>query len=330
MFFKPAILALFLGSLLVSGMLLYASYFGLQIIRQWDIQSGSEGQLQLERRTYLISTVMAYAFAFQLFSLFLFVATADHLHVYFKGAMCAVGSLNAGRLGHIVVLLKVVTFLLAGLWIVVNFVDNQGYDYPLIRKKYAALLVILPFGLVETILQANYFSGLRPDVITSCCGMLFSSEAQGIAAELAAFPRLPMEIFFGISMIGVFTAGIYFYKTGKGGYALAGMSLLAFLASVLSVISFISLYIYELPTHHCPFCLLQREYHYLGYPLYLALLLGAISGAGVGVLIPWKSIESLQASIPLIQRKLALVSLGAYLFFVMLAVYFIIFSNLKM
>ena len=69
-FFKPGILALFLGSLLVSGMILYASFYGVQILRYWDIRSGSEIQLNLERRTYLISTIMAYAFGFQLLSFF--------------------------------------------------------------------------------------------------------------------------------------------------------------------------------------------------------------------------------------------------------------------
>jgi hypothetical protein len=60
-------------------MLGYSVYEGVRIIRHWDIDSGSEYQLDLERRTYLISTLMAYAMGFQLFSLFLFIYTADIL-----------------------------------------------------------------------------------------------------------------------------------------------------------------------------------------------------------------------------------------------------------
>ena len=66
MIFHPAIIALLLGSLLTGLMLLYSSYYGIRILRHWDIGSGSELQLGLERRTYLISTVMSYAFGFQL------------------------------------------------------------------------------------------------------------------------------------------------------------------------------------------------------------------------------------------------------------------------
>ena len=70
---NPAIIALICGSVLIVAYAIYASFLGYQIIRFWDIRSGSERQLNLERKTYLISTVMAYLFGFGLFSLLLFV-----------------------------------------------------------------------------------------------------------------------------------------------------------------------------------------------------------------------------------------------------------------
>ena len=140
MFFKPAIIALFTGSLLTGGLLLGSAALRRADPQHWDIRSGSEIQLKLERRTYLISTLMAYAFAFQLFSFFLFIYTADNLHTFFIGAMCAAGSLNANQWGYPVIILRLVNFLLAGFWLILNYADNQGYDYPLIRVKYILLL----------------------------------------------------------------------------------------------------------------------------------------------------------------------------------------------
>jgi hypothetical protein len=35
---------------------------------------------------------------------------------------------------------------------------------------------------------------------------------------------------------------------------------------------------------------LQKEYHFIGYLLYLMLLLGGLAGMGVGVLMPWRQI----------------------------------------
>jgi len=288
MVFHPAVIALFMESVLISFMIFYSAYHGIRILRGWDLKSGSELQLTLERRTYLISTILTYLFGFQLISLFLYIFTADHLHTLFVGAMCAAGTLYVNANGYPALIMKVVNFLLAGLWLILNYADNRAYDYPLIRKKYFFLLIIAPFVLVETILQGNYFLRLSPDVITSCCGALFSIENGNVASEIAALPSIQMKTVFYFSIVSTAVSGIYFYRKGKGGYLFSSMSAVTFLVSLASIISFISLYFYELPTHHCPFCILQREYGYIGYPLYGALFGGAISGMGVGILMPFK------------------------------------------
>ena len=69
MIFQPAIIALLLASLVCVGLLLAAAPLAIDIIRHWDIHSGSERQLLLERRTYLLSTLLSFIFATQLLSL---------------------------------------------------------------------------------------------------------------------------------------------------------------------------------------------------------------------------------------------------------------------
>jgi hypothetical protein len=229
--------------------------------------------------------------------------------------MCAAGSLYVNSYGYPTLILKGVNFLLAGLWLILNYVDNRGYDYPLIKKKYAFLLFMTPFILAELILQANYFFRLRPDIITSCCGTLFSGEGKSLAADLVALPTRPMKVGFYLSMFCTLVSGIYFYRRGRGGYLFAGMSGITFAVSLVSILSFISLYIYELPTHHCPFCILQSGYGYIGYPLYLTVLGGALSGVGVGVLSPFRNTKSLSGIIPSVQRKLALTSVILFFIF---------------
>jgi len=54
MIFHPEIIALYVASFLMSFMISYSAYYGIQILRRWDIKSGSELQLVLERKTYLI------------------------------------------------------------------------------------------------------------------------------------------------------------------------------------------------------------------------------------------------------------------------------------
>jgi hypothetical protein len=330
MIFHPAILALLVGSLLISSMLLYSSYHGLRILKKWDIKSGSEIQLDLERRTYLISTLMSYALGFQLLSLFLFIYTADHLAPLFVGAMCAAGSLNVNEWGYPTIILKVVNFILAGLWIIVNFTDNRAHDYPLIRNKYLFLLVVTPFILTETAAQGLYFAGLEPDIITSCCGTLFTASAEGATGGIVALPLVPVEIAFYGSMALTFGLGLTFYWKEKAAYLFSLSSCVTFVMSIVAVISFISLYFYELPTHHCPYCILQREYGYVGYPLYLTFFGGAVFGLGVGAIMPFRNIESLKSVLPRVQRNLTVMSLASYGLFMLIVAYGILFSNLTL
>ena len=130
--------------------------------------------------------------------------------------MCAVGSLNVNGWGYPVVIFKIITFLLAGLWLILNYADNRGYDYPLIKAKYLLLLVMAPLILAETIMQAKYFLGLNPEIITSCCGSLFTADTKGVASEIISLPHSIMEIVFYAAMIGaLWLWGWFFIAPGK-------------------------------------------------------------------------------------------------------------------
>ena len=329
MILHPAIIALLVSSILISSLVLYALWYGVQIIRFWDLRSGSSLQLDLERRTYLISTVLAYVFGFQLISLFLLIYTADSLSSLFTGAMCAAGTFNVNVYGYLLLVLKVMNFLLAGLWLIINHADSRAYDYPLIRKKYTFLLFFAPYIVLETVLEVLYFRGLKPDVITSCCGSLFSVNASGVAGDLAGLPAVPMQYAFTIVMIATIALGSAVAATGRGGYAFSLASAAAFFLGIASLISFISPAIYELPTHHCPFCVLQKEYGYIGYLFYATLLGGAVAGMGVGVLKPFRSIPSLADILPSMGKRLAVLSVLFYAAASLLTVITVVRSNLR-
>jgi hypothetical protein len=282
MILHPGILALILVSFLTSGMILYSAFFGIRIIRQWDIGSGSEGQLALERRTYLISTILTYGFVFQIGSLFLYIYTADNLHNLFVGAMCAAGSLNVDPYGYPAFILKILNFILAGLWLIINYTDNRAYDYPLIRKKYALLLILAPLIVTEAIVQLLYFTQMKADVITSCCGSLFSSDKSGgVGSDIAAVPVKGAMAAFYLGLGLIFFSGVVYWLKGKLGLLFSLASGLFFVIACVSFISFISLYFYELPTHHCPF----------------------------------RAIGSLSGSLPQIQKRLALLCLVSFFLF---------------
>ncbi len=330
MILNPSVLALLVSSLLISFMVLYSAVYGAQILKSWNIASGSELQLSLERKTYLISTILSYFLGIQIISLFLFIFTVDSLCPLFVGAMCAVGALTVNEFGYPTLILKLLNFLLAGLWLIFNHADNSGYDYPLIRKKYAFLMILTPLILAESVLELTYFLEMKPDIITSCCGSLFSPTSRGIASEIAAAPSVLMKIAFYAATGFTLLSGSLFVLKRRLGYLFALLSGSTFIISLVALISFISLYIYEMPSHHCPFCILQKEYNYIGYPLYASLLLGAVTGMGVGVLMPFRNRTSLAATLPGFQRRLALTSVLSWLLFTIIATWPMVFSSFRM
>lgn len=330
MILNPAIIALIISSLLITFYAAYASLFGLQIIRHWDIHSGSERQLSLERKTCLISTLMANLFGLSLFSTLLFIYTADHLHPLFVGAMCAAGTLNVNAYGYPLLAVKVINFFLCGLWLIMNHADGLGADYPLIRPKYRFMTLITVLLSVETLLILLYFGLMRADVITSCCGTLFSKGTDTVAGDLAALPAWETRILLFTGMVLLACSGIGFRKTGRGAVLFGWLSAAMFFFSLAAVISFVSVYYYQLPFHHCPFDILQSEYHFIGYPLYAALFVGGISGTGVGWVNRYKYRPSLRQAIPRLQQRLSLWSMAGYAVFTVISAYPIIFSDFRL
>ena len=316
MLFQPAIIALLLASALCVLALVASAPFALQVIRRWDIRSGSERQLELERRTYLFSTLLTFVLALQLAAVLLFVFNAEKMSGMFVGAMCAVGTLNVNAFGFPALNAKIAVFFLAAMWLAINHIDSRAHVYPLVRTKYALLLLLAPLLAASAWIELQYFLGLKADVITSCCGSLFSEGSPTLAAEASSLAPVPaMWLFYG--SLGAAIALAAWHGIGGGrsriaGYALAAASALAFVATIAGILSFVSLYIYEHPHHHCPFCILKPEYGYQGYWLYLPLFVASAAGLAAGAVQPFARIDSLREIVPGFSRNLAAIAANGY------------------
>lgn len=330
MMLNPAILALLMVSILVSTMLLVAATFAFRILHHWDIQSGSELQLRLERRTYLVSTLLVWAFLFEFLSLLLFIYNAEALSGQFVGAMCATGVLNLNPWGWPTLFLKITLFFVAAIWLLLNYLDNRGYDYPLIRFKYALLLMALPLVGAETILQWLHFTEMEPNLITSCCGTLFSADAQGVSAEVSGIAPANSILALAISGIVVIAAGVWVALRGQSGWLLSITGAAAFVIALVAIISSISLYIYEHPHHHCPFCILKQGHGYVGYFLYIPLFLATALSLGAGFVSPWRRITSLSQTVSDVLPVISWLALFFFLQFYLTSAWSIWSSRLTM
>lgn len=328
MILNPGILALLFGTSIAFFMLLYAAGLGVKILIRWNPLSSSEEQLLLERKTYLISTIVNFAFGFEIISILLFIYTVEDIHRLFIGAMCATGALNANQIGWLALLIKLILFFAAALWVHFNRLDLRTEDTPLVKSKYLALLLLTPLVGLDLYLQYSYFSGLRPEIITSCCGSLFSLGNDTVAGELAGLPVVPTMLVFFL------TAGVYLgililcfgSKAAVLRYLLFVTSLGLLFVSLASIVSFISLYIYQLPTHHCPFDMLQKNYSFIGYPLYICLFFGTLLGLLPGLSQPLKRVASLKQEIEQQERRWLQLSFFAVVGFLLIVAWPILFG----
>ncbi len=329
MILHPGIVALIMGSCFVAAMVLYSAAIGAAVLRRWDLTSSSEVQLQLERKTYLTSTIMNYVLGFEILSSLLFVYTVDSLHRIFAGAMCATGSLNANPVGWAALYGKMAVLFLSAIWIAVNVIDQRGADYPLTRFKFAYLLFLVPVVVLSAALQLLYFLGLKPNIITSCCGALFSESGGGLASSLSSLAIRPTMIAF-YGLLALFLVAAIFVlrrRTRAARYLFAGLSLVVLPVSLMAVVSFISLYFYESPIHHCPFDIFQGNYHYLGYPLYGSLFAGTFFGIMTGFSEMLRGAGSVEETINRLQGKWIVLSVAAVGIFAAVATWPIVFSG---
>jgi len=113
-------------------------------------------------------------------------------------------------------------------------------------------------------------------------------------------------------------------------YLQSAVSAAVLFLALAAVVSFVSPYIYELPTHHCPFDILQRRYSFIGYPLYISLFCGTFFGLLPGVFQPLKRLPSFEGIIDTIERKWVGGSMGCMLLFVTVVTYQVVVSNLTL
>ena len=278
------VIALLFGSAMVCVLAVVAAVVGISVLCGWDPDDSSRRQLARERRSLLIESTTRVLFAFQLISLAAFVAVIDRLHPLFPGAMCGVGTLNAHTLGYPTLLSKVVAFLLCALWLILNRATPGAQATGLVRLKHASLVLIAGALVFENLLQLRFFAGLRPDVLTSCCATVFNQNGRGIGSALSALPLRETRAVFFSSLALTLGAGLRFLRRGRSPAPYSILSVVLAGAAVAAILTWIAPAVYELPTHHCPLCLLGSGHRPLGYLLYLTLAVGLVGGAGAGLL----------------------------------------------
>jgi hypothetical protein len=276
----PEILTIYILDLLFLFFATIAFILSLQIIKSWNFDSNSKLQYSLEKKSYLGSTIIRYMFYIKLPLFLFFIFTLDKISFILPGAMCGAGVVNANEYATVLLFLKLVNLYLFAYWIVLDKQDMQDELQKYLKQKFTIFIALFTLLIFEIVLEYIMFSSIDVKDVVDCCGAIFSTNDNTyLSKALSLSPSLLLSLFYLNFSLLVLSA-IFSMR-----YIFSLLNLLFIFISLLSLVAFFGTYIYELPTHHCPFCFLQQEYSYVGYFLYGVLFVGTFNGLVVGFVV---------------------------------------------
>ena len=329
MIVTPAVLALSVASVALAGIAVAAMATSAGLLSRFRPGDADEAQLAREHRLLLVETTLGGVLWVQLLALLAFLWVADDLHRRLAGAMCAAGTLAAGRFGYPLLAIKVAALVLAGLWWLVHRETRGALSPGLVRAKHLSLLGVAGLLVADAAIQLRYFAELSPNVLTSCCATVFRAGFDGLGSRLAAVDaRAGQVVFFALLGTTLAVGGRRFWSASAceragapGGYLYAGLAAATTGAALVAVVSWVAPAWYEAPTHHCPFCLLARAEGYVGYPLYAALAAGLLAGLAAGAVRALRPLDDSGALRPRAELRLGRSSVTGFLLFTSIAVW---------
>jgi len=259
-------------------LMVLAAAVSVHILLRWDFSKNTEEQYALERRAYLVMTIILAAFALKFLLLPFFVFGIDRLSDLVPGAMCAAGVISANGYGLPLLFLKLLILFLLILWIALNHYDLEAKRYPWFRLKSWLFLLIFALVTLELWMDWAYFTHIDLRQPVSCCSALFGQLEGANPLPFGLTIQLLLLLFYLLYALIVAVT-----LARQTLLMILGYGLFVFVA-YYAVVYFFGTYVYELPTHKCPFCMLQRPYHYVGYLIWGSLFGGTFLGLTAGLL----------------------------------------------
>lgn len=247
-------------------------YFSISIIKNWDYEKTTNIQYKLEKSSYLVILIISFTLIVKIFLFPYFAYSLDNLSNLVPGAMCAAGIVGANEFGQINLTLKILILFFIGIWLIINSLDLKAKTYPYTKKKYFLYIFIFILSVIELLLDFAFLKNISTKEPVMCCSVIFGVNNIGTKIPFDLSIPMLLILFYLLYLLIVF---INIQKSAKMNLITNFMFLYI---GYYAVTYFFSTYIYELPTHQCPFCMLQKEYTFIGYFIWGSLFLGTFFG----------------------------------------------------
>jgi hypothetical protein len=271
--FNSKVITYLLGESILYILLLIAFVVSIYILKKWDFNSFTELQFKLEELSYLIVTLIVAVAIGKILLIFYFIFTIDSLAIQVAGAMCGAGVISANSYGLTLLSIKLFILFSFLLWIFINRLDLKAKNYPYFKLKMALFIFIFTILTTEIALDFLYFLNIEPSKPVSCCSTLYGQLEGANPLPFGLNIKELLILFYLLYLVTILSA------TYRENLIYLTSATLFIYIGYYSVVYFFGTYIYQLPTHKCPFCLFAKEYYYVGYLIWTSLFLGGFLGA---------------------------------------------------
>jgi hypothetical protein len=248
---------------LVFLLLIVALFHTIIILKNYQKNSTTEYQYKLEKRSYLVITIISFALIVKIMLLVFFTYTLNELSNIIPGAMCAAGVIKANTYGEKVLILKIIIIMLTLLWITLNQQDQISKNYPFFKQKMYFFVAIFILITVELSLEILFLTNISTQTPVLCCSTIYKAvdDTSSLPFNLSTLQLITLFYLLYILLM------IFAYLRKR--VMLFTFCLFYIYIAYYAVVYFFSTYVYELPTHKCPFCMLQSDYYYIGYLIFI-------------------------------------------------------------
>ncbi|MEM9864037.1 MAG: hypothetical protein AAF938_20730 [Myxococcota bacterium] len=281
-YFQPWIVARIALSLIAAFAVLRGFVAATELLRRWHLGTSSEGQLALERRAELVSTLVSLGLAATLGALVVTLYGADRQAQTIQGAMCAYGVFEQG--GFISLGVAFVAAFGCALWLMLHRLDLRFETPVLTRVKFQALYALAPLVLLDGWLFVRFAGALDLSAGGTCCSAGFSADGGAVAGFGSAFGLDALSTFALFAAFAALAGAVLFFASRRrtliAGVSGASLGIVALFFGMGASARYVAPHVYETPHHTCPFCLLQGSYAPFGWALMLAFFGAAVFGTG--------------------------------------------------
>ncbi len=248
-------------------LLTVAFYHSIFILRDYKKEGSSAKQYLLEKKSYLVTTIITISLMIKIVLLPFFTYSLNQLSEIIPGAMCGAGVISSNIYGEPLIALKIFIILMTLLWLKLNAEDLKSRNFKYFKKKTLFFLILYLLIFIEILVELLFFTNLTTLNPVLCCSALYSSVDENSPLPFNLSIALIITLFYTLYFL-ILLASVF-----KKRVILAILSLPFIYISYYSLVYFFSTYIYQLPSHKCPYCLLQSDYYYIGYFIYSSLII---------------------------------------------------------